>query len=155
VSDGELFLGTPKTKKGERSVALTHDTVAVLVEHRHRIEAERAREGAMWRRAEVMFPSELGDYMDPNDLTRHWRRIQKRAGVRTIRLHDLRHLHASIAIRSGMAPKVLADRLGHARASFTLDVYTHLFDEQREASAVSVQALFKKKAEPGDHESLS
>jgi len=38
-------------------------------------------------------------------------------------------------------PKVLADRLGHARASFTLDVYTHLFDSQREAAAVSVQSL--------------
>jgi NADPH:quinone reductase-like Zn-dependent oxidoreductase len=37
--------------------------------------------------------------------------------------------------------RVLADRLGHARASFTLDVYTHLFDEQREAAAVSVQSL--------------
>jgi integrase len=58
-----------------------------------------------------------------------------------ITLHDLRHLHASIAIRSGTDPKVLADRLGHANASTTLDVYTHLFEEQREQSAVSVAAL--------------
>lgn len=37
-----------------------------------------------------------------------------------------------------MDPKLLADRLGHQRASFTLDRYTHLFDEQRESSAISV-----------------
>jgi len=40
-----------------------------------------------------------------------------------------------------MDPKVLADRLGHSRVSFTLDVYPHLFEEQKEASAVSIQAL--------------
>lgn len=55
-----------------------------------------------------------------------------------MRLHDLRHLHASLAIKGGMDAKVLADRLGHARASFTLDVYTHLYDEQRANSAVAL-----------------
>lgn len=43
--------------------------------------------------------------------------------------------------RSGMDPKVLADRLGHTHASFTLDVYTHLFEDQRERGAVSIQSL--------------
>ncbi len=55
-----------------------------------------------------------------------------------MRLHDLRHLHSSMCIRNGMDPKVLADRLGHSRASFTLDTYTHLFEEQREESAFSL-----------------
>jgi integrase len=58
-----------------------------------------------------------------------------------VRLHDLRHLHASVAIKEGMDPKMLADRLGHARASFTLDVYTHLFEKQRASSAVSSASL--------------
>ena len=58
-----------------------------------------------------------------------------------MRLHDLRHLHASVAIKEDMDPKMLADRLGHARASFTLDVYTHLFEEQRASSAVSIASL--------------
>lgn len=61
-----------------------------------------------------------------------------------VRLHDLRHLHASVAIKSGVNPKVLADRLGHARASFTLDVYTHLFEEQRASSAVSLLDFLPK-----------
>ncbi len=80
--------------------------------------------------------------------SRHWRALQAQAGVRRVRLHDLRHLHASIAIRAGVDPKVLADRLGHARASFTLDVYTHLFESQREAGAVSVQSLIGSPNEP-------
>ena len=62
----------------------------------------------------------------------------EKTDVPKVRLHDLRHLHASLAIRGGMDAKGLADRLGHARASFTLDVYTHLFEEQRASSAVSL-----------------
>ena len=61
----------------------------------------------------------------------------------------MRHLHASLAILQGMDAKVLADRLGHARASFTLDVYTHLFEEQQQNSAVSILGFLPKgPAEP-------
>ena len=60
------------------------------------------------------------------------------------RLHDLRHLHAFMAIRDRMDAKVLADGLGRTRASFTLDVYTHLFDEQRANSAVSLLDFLPK-----------
>lgn len=56
-----------------------------------------------------------------------------------IRLHDLRHLHASLAIKQGMDAKMLAERLGHSRASMTLDVYTHLFEEQRQKSSVNLK----------------
>ncbi len=49
-----------------------------------------------------------------------------------------------MAIKSGVDPKVLADRLGHARASFMLDVYTHLFEEQRVNAAVSLLDFLPK-----------
>ena len=57
------------------------------------------------------------------------------------RFHALRHFHASLAICGGMNPKMLADRLGHSNISITLDTYTHLWDEQRAASAVDISAL--------------
>ena len=64
--------------------------------------------------------------------------------VARTRLYDLRHPHASIAIWGGMDAKVLADGLGRTRASFTLDVYTHLFDEQQANSAVSLLDFLPK-----------
>ncbi len=67
--------------------------------------------------------------------------MQERAEVERVRIQDMRHFHASLAIADGMNAKMLADRLGHARASFTLDVYAHLFEEQRMASAVSISGL--------------
>ena len=55
-----------------------------------------------------------------------------------IRMHDFRHLHVSILIRQGHSTKAVADRAGHARASFTMDRYTHLFEGQREELALNL-----------------
>jgi integrase len=62
----------------------------------------------------------------------------KKAQVTPARLHDLRHLHASICIDNGMNPKMLADHLGHSRASSSLDRYGHIWEKQRAKSAVSL-----------------
>jgi integrase len=71
-----------------------------------------------------VFSSEVGAPLNPDNLRRLRNSLMDAAKVSRVRLHDLRHLHASVAIRNGVDPKVLADRLGHSRASFTLDVYT-------------------------------
>ena len=102
------------------------------------------RLGDAWTEHGLVFVSETGTPLNPDNLTRLRKQLMKDAKVPTMRLHDLRHLHASMAIRSGVDPKVLADRLGHSRASFTLDVYTHLFDEQRVNAAVSLLDFLPK-----------
>lgn len=135
---GKVMITTPKTEKGIRRIALSPDALEMLEQHRKRQEAERQMLGTAWPDTGLVFTSEVGTLLHPRNFTRTWHTLQKNAKVRKIRLHDLRHLHASLAIKSGMDAKVLADRLGHARASFTLDVYTHLFDEQRDGSAVSI-----------------
>ena len=62
-----------------------------------------------------------------------------------IRLHDLRHFHASVLIvKHRMSPVEVADRLGHTNPSFTLNVYTHLFDEQGQGETVSLLDFLPK-----------
>jgi integrase len=141
---GKLVLSTPKTPKGERRVSLSPNVLEVLLLHRQLQDAERL---PSWPDSELVFVSEVGTPLNPDNVTRLRKQLMKAANVPVARLHDLRHLHASIAIKGGMDPKVLADRLGHSRASFTLDVYTHLFEEQRANSAVSLLD-FLPKAEP-------
>lgn len=53
-------------------------------------------------------------------------RIMRRAGLEGYRLHDCRHAHASIMLQQGENPKVVQERLGHARAAITLDLYSHV-----------------------------
>ena len=138
---GKLELSTPKTVKGTRRVSLSPDVLEVMLLHQQRQDAERL---ASWPDSGLVFVSETGTPLNPDNLTRLRKQLMKDAKVPRVRLHDLRHLHASMAIKSGMDPKVLADRLGHSRASFTLDVYTHLFEEQRVNAAVSLLDFLPK-----------
>jgi integrase len=136
-----LLKETPKSKKGNRVVAISPDVLEVLSVHRATQETERQ---PSWPEDDLVFVSEVGTPLNPDNLRRLRNSLMDGAKVPRVRLHDLRHLHASVAIKSGVDPKVLADRLGHARASFTLDVYTHLFEEQRASSAVSLLDFLPK-----------
>jgi integrase len=159
---GRIRISTPKSERSARRVALPPDMLAVLQTHRARQKAEAAELGGTWPDLDLVFCSEVGTYLHPRNFERSWHLLQERTRAAwvaeatargddevarldkqgkllpRIRLHDLRHLHASLAIAQGMDAKVLADRLGHARASFTLDVYTHLFEEQRAATVISI-----------------
>ena len=141
VVKGEATFTTPKTARGTRRVEISPDVVEVLERHREKQQELREIFGEAWEAGDLVFTSQAGRHLSPRNLKRSFDRLQKRAKVERVRIQDLRHFHASLAIKDGMNAKMLADRLGHARASFTLDVYTHLFEEQREASAVSISGL--------------
>ena len=83
-----------------------------------------------------------GRTRSPNDVSRSWRRCNDAAQealgadlVPSIRLHDLRHTHASLLLALGVPVKVVSERLGHASATITLDVYSHVLPGQGRAAA--------------------
>lgn len=101
----------------------------------------------------MVFPSKFGGPLDSSNLSRIFHQLAQAAGVPRIRLHDLRHTHASLLVLIGVSAKVISDRLGHSQVGFTLQVYTHVYDEQRKQAAVSFQELLNKEAgweEPGN-----
>jgi integrase len=141
---GGLRLETPKTRGSRRSIALPPDVVQVLEEHRGRMKGERrAREAKLrsWPSPQLVFVSEEGTALDPSNVTKSFRLLCEQAGVPSIRLHDLRHTAATLLIRRAVPAKLVADRLGHTDPGFTLRVYTHVFDEHREESALSLGDL--------------
>ena len=62
----------------------------------------------------------------------------------TLRLHDLRHTHATIALRAGIPPKVTSERLGHENPAFTLKQYAHVIPSMQTDAARAVAALIKE-----------
>jgi integrase len=58
-----------------------------------------------------------------------------------IRLHDLRHTHATLYLRAGVHPKIVSERLGHANISITMDVYSHALPTMQREAAAQVAAL--------------
>lgn len=103
-----------------------------------------------------MFANVFGGPTEPRALYGWYRQIVAEAGLPAIRFHDLRHTAASLMIQNGVGAKTVSDRLGHADVAFTLRVYAYLYDDQREAAAFDLAALFplsagdpKKAAGPG------
>ncbi|MFC1961730.1 tyrosine-type recombinase/integrase [Chloroflexota bacterium] len=66
--------------------------------------------------------------MDPSTLTHNFTRIIRRAGLRQVRFHDLRHTFASLMLLRGAKPKVISEALGHSSVAFTMDVYSHIIE---------------------------
>src|SRR5262249_61938086 len=70
----------------------------------------------------------------------HFKPLLREAGLPNIRLYDLRHTSATLALTVGVAPKVVSEQLGHANAAFTLDVYSHVLPHMQDDAAAKVEA---------------
>jgi integrase len=142
--NNKLVFSEPKTQASKRTITLAHDAVRVLEEHHESQRLERERQGSRWQDHDLVFPSESGTPMNSGNLVRMFKRLARAAGVPEIRIHDLRHTHASLLALNGVSPKVIADRLGHTNVGFTLQVYTHVFEEQRAVAALPLEELLRK-----------
>jgi integrase len=120
---GHVTLCPPKTARSERVIALDHTTVAALRAHRAGQQAEQARPGGSYRDSGYLLTGLNGDPMAPDRLSRHFRRLGDAAGLPPIRLHDLRHGAASLALAAGADLKVVQDMLGHSSIVLTADTY--------------------------------
>ena len=88
-----------------------------------------------------MFPSKVGTPITRYNLRRSFRRLLKESGVPKIRFHDLRHTAASLMLNNGIPILIVSRRLGHAKASITLDVYGHLMPSKQEEAAELMDSL--------------
>src|SRR5205823_3271449 len=89
-----------------------------------------------------VFCSADGKAVDPdNFIHRDWVRVLRRAGLRRIRFHDLRHTYASLLIAQGAHPKYIQTQLGHASIQTTLDRYGHLMPDAHAAEARKLDRL--------------
>ena len=132
---GQPVVGTPKTKHGARVVSLDTATVATLRRHRAVQELERRAWGPAWNEAGLVFTREDGRVLRPQYATKHFAALAGRLGLPVIRVHDLRHTHASVALAAGVDLKVVSERLGHSQISITADLYTHVSRGVSQAAA--------------------
>jgi integrase len=119
-------IGSPKTPRSRRTVALDPGTVAVLREHRKEQLEERLMMGAGFTDHGLVFCRPDGGPLHPERFSRTFAHEAARAGLPVIRLHDLRHTWATLALAAGLHPKIVQERLGHSNVSITLDIYSHV-----------------------------
>ena len=122
-------------------------TVEVLRTHRVQQLESRLQLGSLWTDYGLVFPGIRGLPLDPPAFSRSWKTLVAKAGFQNVRLHDLRHFHATLLLKEGTHPKVVQERLGHANISVTLDTYSHVVPSmQTEAASVFAEAMAKSAA---------
>lgn len=138
----KLVETTPKSHKA-RVIDLDDGTVEQLCRHRSRQQAERMTWGADYEEADRVFCREDGRPLHPDSFTKRFDLEVRNSGLPRIRLHDLRHTHATIALRAGVPVKVISERLGHETPAFTLKQYAHVIPGMQAEAASMIADLVR------------
>lgn len=141
VVDGEEVVDVPKTRRSRRTIDLDPDTTVMLERHQDEQRELLVRLGVTSPVGDRVFTNEIGDPIRPSSIGQAFGRLVASAGVPRIRLHDLRHTHASHLLMAGVNVKVVSERLGHASVSFTLDTYGHVMPGQQAQAAAAAASL--------------
>ena len=116
-----LYRGTPKTKSGLRTLALSWPLTAALSRHKERSNEISARYG--FSVPDHLFFSTTGTVVYPSNYAKKFKRWVSLQGLREIRIHDYRHSTATIAIDNGVEAVRVQDGLGHSRLETTKNIY--------------------------------
>jgi integrase len=139
---GRVVQCPTKTPSSRRVVALDRTTVAVLRRHRVRQHAEYEQLGVV--PSGFVFTATTGTPLTPDRLTRVFLKLLDASGLPPVRLHDLRHGAASLALQAGADLKVVQDQLGHSSIVTTADTYVSVLPEVARKAAEDTAALVLK-----------
>lgn len=111
----------------------------------HRVKQAEARlkAGPVWENSGLVFTDDVGHHLTISTVYKNFKKIVASIGCPNVRFHDLRHSYAVTSIRAGDDIKTVQGNLGHATAAFTLDVYGHVTDQMKRASAERMEGFIK------------
>ena len=128
--NGEIVEAPLKTKNAYRTLPLAADAIDIL-------KAQKKKVGSSpW-----VFPSPTGGPLSPDCVNNMLHRVLKRAGLPSIRFHDLRHTFATLALQNGVDIKTVSGMLGHFSAGFTLDTYAHVTTSAKREAANTMSGV--------------
>lgn len=141
VVDAGVVFQEPKTASGRRTVPIPAETVAALKAHRKTQLAEKMLLGPGYSDDDLVFCREDGTRLHPTMFSRRFDQLAHSAELRRIRLHDLRHTFATLALQAAVPVKIVSEILGHASVTVTYDTYSHVIPGMAEDATSKVAAL--------------
>jgi len=144
--DGERDLAPVKSSNGRRAISLDAETLRVLEQQRTAQLFERRSWAEAYRDRDLVFCRPDGTAMDADTVTAQFERQVQRSGLRPLRLHDLRHTHATMLLEAGVDISVVSRRLGHADVGFTARVYAHVTARLQLDAAAKLSAYLEPKS---------
>ena len=147
LEDGNTIIKDPKTSSSRRPVDLPPSLALLLRQHRADQEIERVLMGQNLNEEDFVFSRADGSPLNPTTVTHTFSKVAKRAGMPYLRLHDLRHIHATMLLKTGTHPRIVQERLGHSSIATTLDIYSHTVPGMQKAAAERLDTLLPKTEE--------
>lgn len=126
--NGEDIISEPKTPKSKRKISISDSLCNDIKEYENKLYD--------FKENDRMF------HFTKYFLKHEMERICKKSGVKQIRIHDLRHSHASMLIELGFTPLLISERLGHEKVQTTLDTYSHLYPNKGDIVANKLNELY-------------
>jgi integrase len=136
----ETIESTPKSHNA-RVIDLDRDTVEQLRTHHRRQQQDHEEWGTDYQDRNLVVAKENGEPIHPHTFSQSFERLVRKTGLRPIRLHDLRHTHATLALKAGVPVKVISERLGHESPAFTLKQYAHVIPGMPADAAAQIASL--------------
>ncbi|MEC1744166.1 site-specific integrase [Schinkia azotoformans] len=136
-----------KTLTSRRMIDIDEITISALKKQKKLIAQDKLLAGMEYEDHDLVVCTALGKPMNPRNVNRKFYSVLDKLKIPKIRLHDVRHTHASLLLRHGTPVKVVQERLGHASAKTTLDTYGHLIPGmQSDAAANFSKNVFNEKS---------
>lgn len=133
----QLYGEAPKAES-VRTVSLSLESADNLVSFRAKQEQKRQEWGDAYVETGRVWTLENGEALHPDWISRRFIRLVELSGLPPVRLHDLRHLAATLSLLAGNDIKVVQEKLGHSSRQITSDTYTSVLPEMMQAEAESV-----------------
>ena len=137
------YIFAPLKNDKARTITPAPWVMDVLRAHRAKQAQQHLMAGSQWENSGLVFTDERGHHLAIHTVYTAFKKVATSIGRPDARFHDLRHSYAVAAIRSGDDIKTVQGNLGHATAAFTLDVYGHVTDQMKQASAARMENYIK------------
>ena len=133
----------PKSAKSKRIIKISAIALRLLIEHRNAQNTARKACEAVWRDHELIFTRMDGSTLNPDELTKWFRKFNQAHNLPKVNLHSLRHTNATLMISAGTDIRTVSKRLGHAQTSTTMNIYSHAIKSADEAAAETIENIFE------------
>ncbi|WP_245618129.1 site-specific integrase [Domibacillus tundrae] len=144
------FVDEGKTDAALRVVYVPDALLSNLRAHHEHILRERAVLADEYLQYDLVVCTKNGNWVHPNNFRRAFKVTVEQLGLPKIRLHDLRHTHATFLLANKVNPKIIQERLGHKNVTVTLNTYSHVLPSMQLEAAGTFDELFKSSDHSGD-----
>lgn len=133
----------PKTENSTRTICVPKKLIKILKKHKKRLAKQKKKLGNLYIESDFVCVNDEGKLISPSSLNHKFKNILRENDLPCIRLHDLRHSHASMLLYKGNSLKAISERLGHSTIQITMDLYTHLYNKTNRKVANSANVFLK------------